>query len=325
MSIDSGRKVAVGLGRETTRGTTVAPAYWLPLIENDFKQTVEKSLNDSGLGVLNKHNAADVMKEIATGTISGKVQDRSFGLLLCAAFGAAPTSAQQGTSGVYDHNFAESQSNTPASLTVALKDGNRDERYALGMLRSLELSCEVGDWVKFSADLIAKKPASATNTVAYVAENEFKAKHVSVKLADDVAGLAGADPIPVKSFRISLDRGVEEYMTVGITDPYDIFSKEFDITGDFVMLYDGNTHRDKYLDNSYQAFEISIENTDVTIGSGSAHPKLVLTFPRVNLSEWGLDSGLGSMIEQTAGLQALYSASDGKTWSGVLTNTEDAY
>lgn len=325
-AVESGRKINVGLGRESSRGTSVAPTYWINYLEQDIVQQAEKASNSSALGVLDKNNAAEIMKEFAGGKISGKVCDRSFGLFLTAAFGASPSSAQQGSTGVYDHTFSQSQSNQPVALTVAVKDTNRDERYAFGSLKSLDLEIAVGDWVKYSADFISKKPtASAGNTVAYIAENEFKAKFVTVKIANDVASLGAAQAIQVKQGKISVDLGVEEYMAVGTNEPVDFFRKEVEFKGDLTLLYADNTYRDLALADGYKALQITLENTDVTIGSGAAHPKLVLTFPRVSLSDWGIDQGLSSMVEQTIGLMPLYSQTDGYTWTGVLTNTASSY
>lgn len=325
MAVESGRKIAVGIGKETTRGTTVAPSYWLKHTDVDFVQQAERVFNESGLGVLDKYSSAEIVKDIATGKIGGLVYDRAFGLILSALAGAAPSSVQQGGTGVYDHTYTQSQVNEQLALTIGVKDVTRDERYAMAMLKSLDLNIAVGDFVKFSADFISKKPASASNTVSWIAENTFKAKHVTVKLAANVAGLGAASAIALKTCNLTFDKGVEEYMAVGSNDPNNIFAKELEVKGDFTMLFDAATHRDTYLNNTTQALQITIENTDVIIGSGSASPKLVLTFPNVKLSEWNLDQGLGNMTEQTVGLQALYSLSDTYTWTGVLTNTAASY
>jgi hypothetical protein len=326
MASFSGRKFSVGFGKETSRGTAVAPAYWAKHLEADFQEKIEKELNESGLGVLDKFNDAEVMKHLAMGKVGGKVTDRTFPLILAAAFGQAPTTSDNADSdaSVKDHTFAQSQSNTPLALTIAIKDGNRDERYPLAMLSTLDIDIEVGQWAKWVADFISKKPASASNTVAYVAENEFKAAHASVKLAANVAGLGAATAIPLKSLKLTIDRKVRDYPVVGTVEPHDIFSEELEIKGDFTMLFDSMTHRDSYVNNSFQAMQIALVNDAVTIGA-AANPSITLTFERVNLSDWGVDLGLSAMVEQTLGLQALYSESAAKSWSAVVTNTVASY
>jgi hypothetical protein len=326
MSAQSGRKIALGLGLETVRGTSVAPVIWNKHLEVDFQQRVEKELNESGLGVLDKFNATDVFKEFATGNISGKAGDVSIGYWLSLAFGAKPTSGDNADSNpvVKDHTFAQSQSNQPLSATIALKDTNRDERYAFASLNNLELSFAVGDWLKFSADLVSKKPATATNTVAYTAENEFKAKHITVKTAANVAGLSGATARALREFKLMVSRNVNEYMAIGSNEPVDFFTQEVEISGDFTQLFDAVTDRDAYLNDTDQVMQVTIVNSDVVIGA-SANPKLVLTFYKTNFTEWTLDQSLGSMTEQTLGFQSLYSLTDAKSWDAVLTNTLASY
>lgn len=327
MSAESGRKLNIGIGLEATRGTSVAPAFWTQRLESDFLEKVEKKLNESGLGVLDKNNAADVFKKFAGGKISGKVQDQEIGALLALAFGQKPTTSDNADSdaSVKDHTFAQSHSNTPLSATIAIKDGNRDERYPLASLAQLDLTLEKGDWLKFSADFISKKPTSAAgNTVAYTEQNEFKAKHATVKLAASEAGLASADAIPLSALKLSVMRTLNDYLAIGSDDLHDIFTEEVDFKGDFTMLFDSVDHRDSYLDNDNQWMELTFENTDVTIGA-AAHPKLVITLSKVNFAEWNLDQGLSTMVPQTIGFTPLYNLSEGNTWGAVLTNTKASY
>lgn len=326
MAAQSGRKIAVGLGLEATRGTAVAPAFWTKHLEVDFQQKADKELNESGLGVLDKYNGATVMKDYAAGKIGGKVGDGTIGAWLSLAFGAKPTTTDNADTNpvVKDHAFAQSQSNQPLSATVALKDVNRDERYAFGSLSKFELKVAVGDWVKFSAELMSKKPTAVANTVTYTSENEFKAKHVTVKTAANVAGLSGATARPLSEFNLSVTKSLKDYMAIGSNDPADFFTQELEVAGDFTQLYETNTDRDAYTGESNQVLQVTITNSDVTIGA-SANPKLVLTFYKVNFTDWQLDQSIGDMTSQTLGFQSLYSLSDVKSWDAVLTNTTASY
>lgn len=326
-NVEIGRKVAVGLARETTRGTAVAPAYWAKHLSLDFMQKSDKQYNESGMNVLDKFNESEVMKDWGEGKLEGKISDKTFGLILTSAFGAAPTTTTNADAStlVKDHTFAQNQTSEGATLTVGLKDTLRDERYALGALDSLDLNIEAGQWAKFTATYKTKKPsASAGNTVVYVAENEFKGKFAVVKLAANVAGLSGASAITLRTLKLSINRNVDPYFALGSNDPNNIINKEVEIKGDFVALFDAVTHRDTFLNNTYQAMSITLTNTDVTIGT-AANPKLVLTFPKVSFSNWGVDQGLGNIVEQTLGIQPVYSLTDGYTWSSVLTNLVTSY
>ncbi|MDQ0672937.1 hypothetical protein QFZ36_000498 [Pseudarthrobacter siccitolerans] len=322
-----GRKVAYGIGKESTAGTAVAPTYWPKQLEADFMQKSDKEMNESALGVLDKYNSAEIMRDYGQGKIKGKICDKSIGLILASAFGAAPVSSDNADSDatIKDHTYSQSQVSEQLTLTLALKDALRDERYAYGVMSSFDFEAAVGQWATWAADFISKKPTtSAGNTVAYVAENEFKAKHISVKLASTVAGLSGATAISLKDVKFNVSKNAEPWYALGSNDPSKIHTKEVEIKGDFTALFDSATHHDAFFANTNQAMSITLVNTDVTIGA-AANPKLVFIFPKVNFSDWGTDQGLGSIVEQSIGFQALYSLTDGYSWNAVLTNAVASY
>ncbi|OAE01859.1 phage tail tube protein [Arthrobacter sp. OY3WO11] len=322
-----GRKVAYGIGKESTAGTAVAPTYWLKQLEADFKQKSDKEMNESALNVLDKYNSAEIMRDYGQGMIKGKVCDKSIGLILASAFGAAPVTTDNADSDatIKDHTYSQAQVSEQLTMTLALKDALRDERYAYGVMDSFELEAAVGQWATWAAEFLSKKPTtSAGNTVAYVAENEFKAKHISVKLASTVAGLAGATPIVLKDVKFKVSKNAEGWYGLGSNDPSKIHSKELVIDGDFTALFDAATHHDAFFANTNQAMSITLLNSDVTIGT-AANPKLVFTFPKVNFSDWGTDQDLANIVEQTVGFQALFSLTDGYSWNAVLTNAVASY
>jgi hypothetical protein len=324
---ESGRKVSYGLGRETTPGTAVAPTYWVKHLEGDFHQRSKKEVNPSSLGVLDNSNGAEVMEDWGEGKIGGKITDRSIVLILAAWFGATPTTTTNpdASTTVKDHTLGQSQSNEPLSLTMALKDANRDERYPMTRLADFEVNIEVGKWAMWSASFMSKKPtSSAGNTVAYVAENEFKAKHVTVKLATALAGLGAASAVNLKSIKITSKSSLAPYYTLGSNDPYNIFASERDITGEFTILFDSITHRDSFLNNNYQAMRIDLVNTDVIIGT-AANPRFKIDFARCNFDDWSVDQKLNGMVEQTIKFQAHYSLADGNSATAVVTNLVASY
>lgn len=324
MSDFSGRKISVGLGRETTRGTSVAPSYWVRHLDLDFLNKKEKIMNESAMGVLDKYSGAEIVKEFAQGKLGGKITDKTFGLILASMFGATPTSVQRGATGVYDHTYAQSQSNTGVSLTLTRKDGNTNKRYPLAVLNSLEVECVVGDWIKFSADYISKKGVTGSDTVAYTAENEFVPKHATVKMDVNTAGLSGATAIPVKSFKLSMERSVEPYYAFGSNDPAEIFNQEFEVKGDMVLRYTDTTYEDLWANNTNQAVLLDILDTSVDLGGGN-NPELKFTLPQASLSEWEIDQSLDKIVEQTVGIQGLYDLTAAATLTAVLTNKATSY
>jgi hypothetical protein len=327
MPIEAGREIALGAGRELTPGTTVAPGFWIKTLDQGFKERADKEVNESSLNVLDAENDSEVMATYGQGPIGGKVGDRTIGLLLAWFAGAAPVTTDNADTdaSVKDHTITPAQLSEPMSLTLALKDKNRDQRFPMARPASWNLNIEAGQWAKWSAEAISKAPTNgAGNTVIYTAENEFKYKHASVKLAANVAGLAGATAIPLRVFNWNGEQSLNRYQALGSNDPHGIYLQEKRNNGDFALLFDSLTHRDAYLNGTQQVMQLILENSDVTIGA-AARPKVVITFYKVKLDDWDLEQGLGSMVEQTLGFKPFYSLSDGKVWDAVVTNTVASY
>lgn len=321
MSDYIGRKVAVGLGKETVRGTAVAPAFFVRHLSLDFKQKGEVVQNESALGVREKFSDSEIVKEWGEGKLEGKVNDKSIGLVLLGVFGTV-VSAASGAG--FNHTFNFDQSNTPQSLTLSRKDGVSDRRFALAMIKSLEITIEAGEYVKFSADIIAKKGVDTVNTVAYVTEYEFTSKDSYVKFAANVAGLGAATASAIKSAKLTIDTGVEAYFEVGSTSPAEIHAGAIELTGEVVARHSDASYEDMYHQNTRKAMLIGMKNLAVDLGAG-LNPKLEFTLEQARISDWDTSNDLDGIVEQTMGIAAELSVATGKAVSAVLTNGQASY
>ena len=70
-----GRLTKIGLGRETTRGTAVAPLYWIPVLDLGLDDQVELKDNESGFGNLAAIQDSAVVGQWAVGDFGGKIFD----------------------------------------------------------------------------------------------------------------------------------------------------------------------------------------------------------------------------------------------------------
>lgn len=323
----TGRKVAVGIAREATRGTAeTAVDYWINHLDQSFYPRAEKALNESALGVLHTNNDSDTMHQWAEGTLEGKLGDQSMGLLLYAAMGTLSTTTHADASGaVRTHAISFDQSNSPQSLTVFKKSPNKTEAFPLAMITSFEITGELGRWVQFSAELTSKKGVTSTVSVARINENEFKPKSATVKLAANTAGLAGATALgTVQSFRLTINRNVERDHQLNQEDPYDISVRGIEVNGEFVMRYDADTYEAAFLADTKYALQLALTNTDVTIGT-SANPSLTFTLPKVSLDNWEPDEGLDDKVNQTIGFQGLYDTTSASALTASINNLVTSY
>jgi hypothetical protein len=282
--------------------------------------------NDSAMGRVERVNESALDTRWAEGTLEGKVADASFGYLLAGIFGLPVTTDNaDSNAAVKDHTFDFAQSNTPKYLTVTVKNPVADKRHALGVIDTLKISGERGQFVQFTADMKAKVGVTASSTVAYlVGENEFTMNHVSLKLASNLAGLSGASALDIKKFELNIERKTEPHFPALSPDPTYFTSGDVDVTGEFLIRYNSTLHEDNFLSNLAQSMQLSIVNTDVVIGA-SARPGVVFTAPQIRLAEFDRSNDLGGIVEATIGIRTELSLSDGYMLRPVLTNTQASY
>lgn len=316
-----GRKVAVGIGAETARGTAVAPAFWVRHLSLDFKRKGETVQNESALGRREKFSDSEIVRQFGEGALEGKVNSKSIGLILLGAFGTVESAA---SGAGFEHTFTIDQSNTPQSLTIAKVDGVNSRRHALAMIKSLEITIETGEYVKFSADIIAKQGASSSETVAYVEEYEFTSKDAFVKFATNLAGLGAATASAVKSGKITLDLGAEPTYELGDTEPVEIHAGAVEVTGEIVARHSDATYEDMYHNNTKKAMQIGFTNEAVDLGGG-LNPSLVFTLPRVSVTDYDTSNDLDAIVEQTMGLTGELDTTEGYSIEAVLVNDQEEY
>jgi hypothetical protein len=316
-----GRLAKIGIGVESTRGTTVAPDYWVPVTEMDFDDKVEYTDNDSGLGRLEEKNAADIVKRWGEGSYSGKIFDVSVGAELTALFGQAPVSTERGSSDVFDHAWSLAQNNQHKSLTVGYKDAQEDLRYAMAMVSGWNLELEVDNYARREIQLISKKSADATNSPAYTEEYEFLPKHIVIKQADDLTGLGAAAALKVRSASLEITKNAEASYVFGSTDPDDINNKQFAVSGSIELFYDDTTMRDQVLAGVNKALRIEATNTDVDLGSGH-NPALRFDLAKVKFGEQERGNDNNDLMTMTINFEALFSIADTSMITAQLTNAD---
>ena len=323
MATQIGRRIQVGIAKDSPRGTAAAAAtFWYPKIDFDFNPRADYAVNESGLGVIDGRSDAKVVEKLGEGSFGGLVYDKSFGLLLAACLGTWSTGEVVDSS--YTHSFTRLNTNQHPSLTVFHKDANVDERYALGMLNNLTINAVLKDFVKFSAGFMAKVGTDTSSDPSYSAENIFLATHVTVKFASTIAGLGAAEASAVKAINLTINKNVEDWQNLGSVEPTDIVNKAFTVSGDLEAIFDDETYKDYVLDGSKRACLITIQNTDVTIGTAT-NPKLEITLAPMSFRDWGRGTGQDDITSQTVAFDGNFGLSDSKTISIQLVNEQESY
>ena len=296
MGLITGRQVDLGIGRESTRGTGVDSEFWIPKTDFSFDDVVEDFRVQSGMGSLDNSEQVHILEKYGQGDISAEVRSKSIGLFLYALMGSVSSSSV--VDEAYTHTFTQLNSTQHPSLTINVLDANSKDRYRLSMLNTFELSCDTDSILNFSTNFIGKTSIGSGDTASYSAETKFAKQHTYFKLADDIAGLATASNISIKSFKLSGNKAVTVNKALGSSEPEDINNTIFEVTGEFVLNYTGETYKNYMRDGTYKAMEVGWINTDVTIGSGSTNPSLKIQLPKADF-KWSPNYALDEIITQT--------------------------
>jgi hypothetical protein len=313
-----GRQVNYGLGLEAIAGTPVTATNWVNQLGFDFNPRSETVTNNSAFGVVERNNGADVLRNWSEGSLEAKLTDRTSGLLLTSAFGNVSSAANADASGnVYDHTFTINQDIEGKTLTLVRKDDVSTIAYAGARVGEWSLNLELGDYVKYSANVLAKQGVSTTATAAYSAENEFLPKHMAVKIDSNTI-------LTAESFSLTVNPNIDPDWEFGSGDPFSFTSKGYEFNFELTCRYQDTVLETAYKDGTYHSFEVAAVNTGATIGT-SANPSLVITAPRFSVTDWTLNQDLDSPVTQTLTGTIYYSQSDSKAIQAVLTNTVEEY
>ncbi|HEC65853.1 MAG TPA: hypothetical protein ENI23_11185 [bacterium] len=320
-----GRDIKIGVGKETIRGTATPSAYWIPRMSFDFDDKRIVIQDQQGYGVIEDAVAGRVVSKWAEGSLGGIVRAKAIGLFLLNALGQVNTSADDPEAGVNTHTFTVLSSHQHPALTINVDDPNEgDVAYPLGMLNSLELVAEVNEYVKFTADFMAKTGESATVTAVYVSEANFASHDVTVKFADVTAELDTASAVSVKSASILIEKEVEKDDVLGNVNPEDFLNKIIRVAVTITKAYENTTYKALFQSGTAQALRVSMSDTATVIGAATS-PQLYFDLNQVQIVEWVVDKGLDAMMIETITLKAQFKIADSKMLEAVLVNTASGY
>ncbi len=313
----------VGIKKEAVRGTAETSAdFYLPKMSLTYDDIIEQADDENTIGVIEDMVDRKVVGKMAEGEIEGKISDKAIGLLLYALLGAKAVSGP--TDSAYTHTFTVAQSAQHQSLTFFVDDDNQDYKYALGMLKSMEIQAEINKFVNFKIGVRSKVGATATLTPSYTAENNFLAQHMVFKTATTQSGLTAASAINIRSVNIKIDKNVEDDRALGSVAPVDILNKQIAIEGELEIVFNDETFKTDMLADTAKAMRIEMNNTDVLIGATST-PKLTIDLHSVKYSNFKRNYSNGDIVTASVQFKAFYKIADSKMVTVTLINAQSSY
>lgn len=320
-----GRKIEVGLAKETSRGTPATPAYWVFKTSASVQDKPIYANDETSVGNISDTLGSRITGTRSEGEIAGKVTDQSIGLLLLAAIGSVSSAVKGGESVVYEHTYSLLNTNAHPTLTIEVKDGNEQQAFANACLETLKISAEVEKYLSFAATFKAKGGASAANTPSYIAtENDFIATEAAVKLATNLAGLDAASPIAVRSIELSIEKNAKYLPKLGQLAPADIVNEHLVITGNIEADYaDTATFKDLFTAGTFKALRLII--TSGTLIGTASYPTIQIDLAKVAFQDWSRPSENDKVVTQTVKFKAHLSLADSAIISAKLTNKAVSY
>ncbi|MCX6113138.1 MAG: phage tail tube protein [Proteobacteria bacterium] len=320
----TGRDIKIGISKESTRGVATPASYWIPRRDFDVQDKASIIIDDQSYGVIEDSVDARVVNKWSEGKISGLVRDKAIGLFLLNALGTSTPTTSSPESGVITHTFTVAQSHQHQSLTINVDDTiEGDEQYALAMLKTLEINATLNEFVIFNADFMAKQATPGTVTAAYVAENNFTADGVSLKIAATPGTLTAATATKVKSVSVKIDKALEKADILGTVTPDDFINKNISIEIDIERNYEDTTFKTLYMTASPQAMRVDIVSSAI-IGLVS-NPRLTFDFNQVNFTDWSVSKGLDDIVVEKLKCKAVFKIADAKMLEARLVNVATSY
>ena len=256
-----GRREAVGLGIEGTPGTAVAPQTWLRWMDNDIQIRADVQENESAIGVVDRVSDSDIVSKHIEGRLGGNIGSRSIGYLLLGMFGTVSTGTA--VSGIYPNTFSTKQSSIPTTLTIATSSPLQSKRHAYGVVETFELDAPAGKYVTVNALVKARIGATSTETVALPTEENFTSRHISLYLADDVAGLSGATKLKAASYKLTAERQTEAFLPLGENSSVpavEFDAGSFEAKGELVVRLTDTQYETQFLANTVRAMKVVLAN-----------------------------------------------------------------
>ena len=309
----AGRRVAVGIALEDTRGELKEPEAFWPHMDLSFKDTTTPLYNESAYGTIVKNNDKTNTLIEGDGSINGKLYVNMLYYILALAFGQKPTTTQvEGDTGAYQHVFKIADNNEHISASVAVKDPNYSGIFSYAMPDTITINWTPDAFPTVELAFKSKKSVQQDVTVAYnVTDTEFLPKMASLRIADTLDELDDA-PLAsgITSFSLSIAKTLSPIQTINSGDSYEsIFNTDFDVTGSIEKLYSDTTYRSYDLNGDKKAMRFEL--VDEIHKAGTTTPtKLTIDIARTTFDSYEPSYGLSDMSTESLNFAAVLNLDD---------------
>ncbi len=309
------RRGGVGIGLEATPGTAVTPAYWLQVDGNPtIGDKFEFANIESARGRVEKSQGQKLMKKKGEGSVEMILDEVACVIPLAMILGSGVSASAGG--GLYTHTLTIANSNTPKTGTIVLDRITDIRKFAGSVITGLELKVSDG-FAMMKMDFVSNESATGAASESYSTVTNFSFKELAARFGTDVTAANAASATPLSGIDLAIKREAEIIYQTGSNSPAKIAYKTLETSGNYSLLFEATTDRDKYLNETANALILTFTDVD-----GNS---IKITLPKIMINNWEPSNALNDIVTQTADFMAHYDATATESVRVVVTNDVASY
>jgi hypothetical protein len=286
MTVQNSVRSYLGIAKETTRGTAVAPTHFIPVMVNSLKPVdVVDPLYDTGLRGSMVTNYAYVQgRTRSTFDFGGSVFPDTIGFPIAAIMGSVTTS---GLSAPYTHTMSVLNGSAVEAQTQPLSYTLTD--FYAANVRSYP-GTQIHDFsLKFNADGLLEYDAKGTGwaSATVATPTPSFSTILPTPVWRGTVSIGGATISNAVSGNIDVTRAVTPIYGISNTqNPYQIFTGALETTGKFTFVMENDTELTRFLNNTQPAIVLNW-----SYGTGSSLVQLQATITKGAYTTAVIDRG----------------------------------
>ena len=286
MSVQNSVRSYVGIAKEVTKGTAVAPTDYLPVMANSLKPVdVIDPLYDEGIrGSLVKNYNYVPGRTRSTYDFGGSVFADTVGYAIAGLLGDVAT---VGASAPFTHTMALKNSATAAADAQPISYTLTD--FYAAAVRAYP-GCQFSDFtLKFNADGMLEYDAKVTGWASATASTPTPAFStiLPTQVWQGSVSVAGSTVTNSVSGEISMKRPVTPVYGIATTqNPYNVFLGPLEVTGKITFVMEADTELTRYLTNTQPALVFNW-----SYGAGAAAVQIQATLTKGAYVAAAIDRG----------------------------------
>ena len=304
-----GESVQIGVGKEATRNTKVAPFDWIATTASpDIQESLEKVTLNTSVGKRSATRGERIIRRMYNGTISSYMSVRALPLYLLSLMGTLTTTGTTAYTHAATIDAGEIISPT-LSFALAREDfTGKDYSYTGGVVSSLVLGAPLDNIPTMEASIMARTEVEEGTklTPAYTETGNvpFSQDKVEIKIAANEAGLASATAKEVNSATVTLSNGATGRPTLSEKNYKEILAGLMSGSASIEVDSNNDDYKALFTDNTTQAVSIKwIDMETPEISSGNRYTVEVI-FPTAILTNRTENRSMGDVTTETLEITA---------------------